>query len=357
MGEMAEEIELIIGNSNSNFSGVTSTMLQVLSHQQKLINLRVMGKHHLPDPSVYISFWQVAKLCRRPLSNGRFRIFQARRVDEMIQALLLKHLFRAKIKIVFSSAAQRYRSGFTLWLTRRMDAVIATCEASAKYLQNPPDKVIYHGVQTKSYVPAIDKLEAWKNLQLANKVKTTGKYGIAILGRVRKQKGVHHFVDACLDVLQKHPDFTAVVIGPISESHQAFVDELKNSIELAKMSDRIIFAGEQNFSEIPKIFSSLSLVAALSDNEGFGLTILEAMCSEAAVLATEAGAWPEVIRQGVDGYVVPVNDIEQIKDKLDNMLSDHNRLVKMGQDGRQRVLDHYTVEREAQQLCDFFRAM
>ena len=56
------EVELIIGNSNSNFSGVTSTMLQVLSEQQKLINLRVMGKHHLSDASLNISFWQVVKL-------------------------------------------------------------------------------------------------------------------------------------------------------------------------------------------------------------------------------------------------------------------------------------------------------
>jgi mannosyltransferase len=39
------EIELIIGNSNSNFSGVTSTMLQVMSYQKGLINLRIMGPH------------------------------------------------------------------------------------------------------------------------------------------------------------------------------------------------------------------------------------------------------------------------------------------------------------------------
>ncbi len=88
--QLSDEIELIIGNSNSNFSGVTSTMLQVLPEQQKLINLRVMGKHHLPDTSLNISFWQVVKMCRKPLSDGRFRIFHARRVDEMIQALLLK---------------------------------------------------------------------------------------------------------------------------------------------------------------------------------------------------------------------------------------------------------------------------
>ena len=76
-----DEIELIIGNSNSNFSGVTSTMLQLLSEQQKLINLRVMGKHHLTDESLNISFWQVANMCRKPLADGRFRIFHVKVAD------------------------------------------------------------------------------------------------------------------------------------------------------------------------------------------------------------------------------------------------------------------------------------
>ena len=52
-----DEIELIIGNSNSNFSGVTSTMLQVMSYQKELINLRIMGIYFLTDPTLAISFW------------------------------------------------------------------------------------------------------------------------------------------------------------------------------------------------------------------------------------------------------------------------------------------------------------
>lgn len=352
-----EEIELIIGNSNSNFSGVTSTMLQLLSAQQKLINLRVMGKHHLPDESLNISFWQVVKLCQKPLQDGRFRIFHARRVDEMIQALLLKHLFRSKIKIVFSSAAQRHRSGFTLWLTDRMDALLAMCNASASYLHRKPDAVIYHGVKTDVYMPPADKDAAWQALSILPPSINKGKKGIAILGRVREQKGVHLFVRSCIKLLDKYPDYTAVVVGSISASNESFVKELQTEIDNAGLSERIVFAGEQNFADIPKIFSALSLVVALSDNEGFGLTILEAMSSEAAVLASEAGAWPEVVREGVDGYVVPVNDLPAVINKMDLLLSDQHKLAQMGIDGRKRVLEHYSVQREAKQLVDFFRRL
>jgi mannosyltransferase len=351
------EVELIIGNSNSNFSGVTSTMLQVLSHQKDLINLRIMGKHHLPDESLNISFWQVANMCRKRLANGKSRIFHARRVDEMIQALILKHIFRAKIKIVFSSAAQRYRSGFTLWLTDRMDAVLAMCKASASYLHRKPDAVIYHGVKTGVYTPASDKTKAWQSLNILPQDIPKRKHGIAILGRVRKQKGVHLFVEACITLLANKPDYQAVIVGSISSSNEAFVNELKDKISQAGLANQIIFAGEQNFEDIPKIFSSLSLVVALSENEGFGLTILEAMSSGSAVLASEAGAWPEVVRQGVDGYVVPVNDLAAVTDKMSVLLSDKEKLSQMGNDGRDRVLEHYSVEREAKQLVTFFRGL
>jgi mannosyltransferase len=175
------------------------------------------------------------------------------------------------------------------------------------------------------------------------------------LGRVRAQKGVHIFVKSCIKLLDKYPDYTAVIVGLISPSNESFVKVLRAEIEHAGLSQRIVFAGEQHFADIPKIFSGLSLVVALSDNEGFGLTILEAMSSGAAVLASEAGAWPEVVRQGTDGYVVPVNDLTAVVDKMELLLGDQEKLTQMGINGRERVLAHYSVQREAKQLVEFFR--
>ena len=346
-----DEVELIIGNSNSNFSGVTSTMLQVMSQQRGMINLKIMGKHFLPDPSLAISFWQTALMCRKPLKSGKWRIFHARRVDEMIQGVILKYIFRAKIKLVFSSAAQRHRSGSTLWLTRRMDGVIAVSNRSATYLADPPAMINPHGVQITDYVPAKDKLHAWKELGFG------GKYGIGILGRVRKQKGVHLFVEACIQLLDKHPDFNAVIVGAISGSNKELVNQWKSQIEQAGLSQRIHFTDELPFEKIPPIFSTLSLVCALSDNEGFGLTVLEAMSSGAAVLATQAGAWEDIIRPGIDGYIVPVNDQAAVTEKMDVLLSDPEKLLTMGQTGRLRVEQQYGVEHEAQRLVDYFRSL
>ncbi|MFQ3191741.1 MAG: mannosyltransferase, partial [Paraglaciecola sp.] len=303
------------------------------------------------EPALAISFLETAKLCRVPLKNGKWRIFHARRVDEMIQGILLKYLFRAKIKLVFSSAAQRKRSVSTVWLTRKMDAVIAVSKRSAGFLCDPPNLVSPHGVQVNDYLAAKDKQQAWADLGFG------GKYGVGILGRVRKQKGVHLFVEACIQLFDKYPDYHCVVVGAISSSNKEFVEQLKLKAAQADMTDRFTFTGELPFKQIPTIFSALSLVSALSDNEGFGLTVLEAMSSGAAVLATEAGAWEEIVRPAIDGYVVPVNNLQAVIEKMDLLLSDTKQLKKMGIEGRKRVEKSYRVEDEATRLIAFFRTL
>ena len=113
-------IQLILGNSNKRFSGVTSTMLQVLPYQKKITELAILGEHHITDNTRILNFHEFCKLCKKTLPDGKSRVFHARRNDEMIQALIAKKLFGAKIKIVFTSTAQRHHSNFTRWLMKQM---------------------------------------------------------------------------------------------------------------------------------------------------------------------------------------------------------------------------------------------
>jgi mannosyltransferase len=347
-----QDIELVLGNSNKRFSGVTSTMLQVLSHQRKLMTLAVMGPHHLPDGTPCLSFIESVKLCKEPLSDGRKRVFHARRNDEMIQALLLKKIFGAKIIPVFTSTAQRHHSNFTKWLMGHMDGIVTTCEAAGSFLEKPADIMIPHGIDLSTYFPTYDKEAAWKKLDLP------GKYGIGIFGRVRHQKGLDILIDAIIPILKENPDPTIVIVGETTPSHQAYLDEQLEKMANAGLSDRVVVLGKQPFSEIPILFRSMSLVAALSRNEGYGLTAPEAMASGTAVIASEAGAWKEVLRDGIDGYVVPCGDVAATKQALTSILAKlPAELLEMGMNGHQRIQDCYTIEQEAQSLCDYFKKL
>ena len=351
MVEEHAEVVVILGNSNSRFSGVTSTMLQTMSVQRSVIPLKVLGKYHMPDASLSISFFQAIRLLRLPLTCGKPRIFHARRNNEMIQALLLKHLFGCEIKILFTSTAQRHHSRFSRWLMGKMDAVISTCEAAASYLRFKPQAIVPHGIDSEIYQPRDNKQEVLKSIGVI-----TPKC-IGIFGRVRAQKGVDLFVEACLQVLPKLPEYSAVIVGAEEGREREWLASLASKVQAAGLSDRVLFLGEQKFEQVPIIMSAMTLITALSRTEGFGLTVLESMSCAVPVIATEAGAWPEVVREGVDGYVIPVGGLAALVSRLSHLLADEVSLVEMGAQARTRVLEKYTIEREATRLVEIYRSL
>ena len=103
-------------------------------------------------------------------------------------------------------------------------------------------------------------------------------------------------------LLPEFPDWTAVVTGRVTVEHQAFARELERRVAEAGLADRIVFLGE--VPDIKLWYRRLSLYVAPSRNEGFGLTPLEAMASGSPVVASDAGAYADLIAEGETGYVV-----------------------------------------------------
>ncbi len=348
-----KSIEVILGNSNRRFSGVTSTMLRVLEHHKGKIGISVMGKHHLPEDVPSIGFWRCAKLCRSTLPNEKFRVFHARRNNEVIQALILKKIFKAKIKIIFTSTAQREHTWITRWLIKRVDCLVATCSGAAAVLKRKPDKMIPHGVDINTYrLPNEGKKIAWESLGYP------GKYGIGIFARVRQQKGIGILVDAMIPIMKEDPSPTVLIAGETTKSHENFVADLKAKIKSEGLEKRILFIGKVHYAEeVPRLMRGLSIVTALSTIEGFGLPILEAMSSGCAVVASRTGAWEDIIVPEEHGLLVPCNDVKATQEALKKLTSNSESLEKMGLRGRDRIAEGFTIENEASSLLELYKSV
>ena len=207
-----------------------------------------------------------------------------------------------------------------------MDAIIATSDISASFLKREAT-VIPHGVDTDRYAPPADRAAAFAEAGLP------GRYAIGCFGRVRAQKGTDVFVEAMCRLLPRYPDFTAVIVGAITAEQTGFANDLKKRIEAAGLQSRIVITGELPIEEVQRWYQRLTIYAFTSRNEGFGLTLIEAMSAGAALVASRAGAAELVVEDGVTGVLTPPGDVDALVAALEPLMRDPAAAAAMGERG------------------------
>ncbi|WP_139977072.1 glycosyltransferase family 4 protein [Ochrobactrum sp. CGA5] len=331
-----EDVEVVAPNFKRRLSGVTSTIVQLIPLQRaKGLNIATMGPG-LPDTLPHLGWGAFCSFWSKPRTKP-FRIWHARRNIEMLAGIFMRDVLRMKLRLIFTSAAQRDHKPFTKWLIRRMDAVIATSGRSGSFLE-VPHQVIMHGVDLQRFHPPLGDEDNFTASGLP------GKFAIGCFGRVRSSKGTDLFVDAMIALLPKYPDWTAIITGRTTAEHQSFEDALKAKIAAAGLQDRILILGE--VPDIRVWYRRLTLYVAPSRNEGFGLTPLEAMASQTAVVASDAGAYAEMIVDGT-GTSVAAGDGEALRKAIEPYLADPALAVRDGKNALRHVRATFPLEKEA----------
>ena len=341
-----DALEVVIPNLNWRYSGGTAVNRTIAPLIAERWRAAWLGPDQ-PDGIAGLTLSDLVRLRFRRPAHGKARIWHARRNVEMIAGLSL-NLLGYRFALIFNSASQREKTWLTNFLIARMDAVIATSELAAEYLQRPAT-VILHGIDVDLYVPPADRLAAFAETGLP------GKYAIGTFGRVRKQKGSDLFVEAMRRLLPRYLDFCAVVVGLTTVDNLPFVEGLKHEIAAAGLTNRIRFLGELPVEEVPLWYQRISIYVFASRVEGFGLTMLEAMAAGDAVVAARAGAAEMIITDGDDGVLTPVDDVEALVAALEPLMREPERIEAMGARARARVVSAFSRDREADEISAVYR--
>ncbi|WP_145107924.1 glycosyltransferase family 4 protein [Cereibacter sediminicola] len=342
MAVQPERIEVIAPNLKRRLSGVTATIARLVPVQASMIGIVATGPG-LPAGTPHLPLWRLPFLPR-----DSWRVWHARRNTEMLLGLLLRHVLRRRLKLLFTTASQRRHTGYTRWLIGRMDALVATSRRSASYLERPCE-VILHGIDTDTFRPG-DRAEVRARLGLPEAV-LVGCYG-----RIRAQKGTDVFVHAMMRLLPDRPGVAAVVMGRAVGEHQAFLDALKAEVAQAGLAERILFRPEVTVDRMPDWYRALDLYVAPQRWEGFGLTPLEAMACGVPVVATRVGAFEELL-SGETGRLVPPGDLEAMVSEVAAMLDDGPMRARMARAARARTLAGFRIEDEAAALVALYRRL
>ena len=187
--------------------------------------------------------------------------------------------------------------------------------------------------------------------------KLPGRYAIGCFGRVRLQKGTDVFVEAMCRLLPRYPDFTAVIVGAVAVEQTAFANHLNKRINVAGLGSRIVITGELPIEDVQRWYQRLTIYAFTSRNEGFGLTLIEAMAAGAALVASRAGAAELVVEDGVTGVLVPPGDVDALVAALEPLMRDPTLSVAMGAGGRERVLANFSLDAEAGRIVEVYQTV
>ncbi|TWE06168.1 N-acetyl-alpha-D-glucosaminyl L-malate synthase BshA [Neobacillus bataviensis] len=113
------------------------------------------------------------------------------------------------------------------------------------------------------------------------------------------------------------------------------------------LEEKIIFLGKQE--NLEELYSISDLMLLLSEKESFGLVALEAMACGVPCIGTNVGGIPEVIEQGVSGYICEVGDLEDISRKAVSLLSDFDLHQKMSLKALDTVKTKFRADRIVEQ--------
>lgn len=329
------------------FSGINATMEALLPVMKRTIPIACCGKNLSEKmPTTTLRDWL------RSSKRDQWRIWHSRRNNDMIVGLFLRYVLRHKLIMLWTSAAQRRHTWFTRQLYRHMDAIIATTETAANFLDRS-STVSHHGVDTSVYTPPQSRSAVRADLNLPNQ-RTLG-----VFGRVRPQKGTGDLVEALCQVLPEFPNWRIVFVGATTEQYLPYKQQLESQLQKVGIDHQVTFTGFlKNFDDLPKWYQAVDVVGCVSRNEGFGVTCLEGMASGAPVLATKAGAWPDIVEEGKTGWIAEANDPADLARALRLTLSTSQAdLFRMGQQALATIHDRYTIHHESDRIVAVYREL
>lgn len=159
---------------------------------------------------------------------------------------------------------------------------------------------VYNGVKNNDYY-------------ISNKRrKNQSKYiKMIMVGGIQKTKGQEYAIKVIGRLLQSGIDARLDIIG---DGSSKYIGYLKRIVSQYHLESKITFCGYQN--NIEKVLIDYDIGLMCSRNEGFGRVTAEYMMAGLAVLASDSGANPELIREGIDGMLYAYGDIEDMEKKL-----------------------------------------
>lgn len=235
----------------------------------------------------------------------------------------------------------RGRKAAIRWLVSQLYAA-ALRRATLVFFQNPDDR---------------DDFARWGILPKTTKVVLVNGSGVdtdffalsdlpdpplrfVLIARLLRDKGIREYAEAAAYLRQTHPEMECHLVGPLDSNPEA-IDES----EVLAWQEAGQVAWHGRLSDVRPAIAAAHVYVLPSYREGTPRSVLEAMSMGRPIITTDAPGCRETVREGVNGFLIPVRDAEALATAMERFLLEPERVAQMGAESRRIAVEKYDVHK------------
>jgi glycosyltransferase involved in cell wall biosynthesis len=205
----------------------------------------------------------------------------------------------------------------------------------SKHKQEVEVDTLYLGANLSVFHPVIDATKDWD---------------IAFMGRFEKMKAVDLFPEMLVRLKPQFPKLKFLMTGDGS-----LKTDLLRDFEQRGVSDLVDYQGVVDTKMVPELLNRSRVFLYPSREEPFGLSILEAMACEIPVVTTNVYGPSEILTQGVDGLMVPPDDVETLAESVKSLLENTDLRISLGRNARKKIESQFDIKQHYENLVNLYK--
>jgi glycosyltransferase involved in cell wall biosynthesis len=340
-------LEMFVADCYEDFSKHSSCHVVVEKDSKLDLYLENIEKFYLVRNKLFPIF-PALKLAKY-IDKYEIDIIHFHWTKDSILVVLAKLLSKRKVQVIQSRHMRmtRFKDDiYHRWIYRNIDMMHAVTQDVEKQLYKfipqevrPKMEMIYLGVSVP--VHDIKLLE-----QLKDKYAIEKQFVVGIVGRIEKDKGQYKVIEAIAQL--RDFNIKLIIVGNTMEKD--YLETLKEKVTELHLNDQVVFTGFTK--DVNEHMSLCDAIVLATENETFGLVVIEAMANKKVIIASNKGGPTEIIEDGVDGLFFDGTSSDlakQIKYLYDNKI----KKEEIALNGFKKITQMFAKEQQMEKLYKF----
>jgi glycosyltransferase involved in cell wall biosynthesis len=233
--------------------------------------------------------------------------------------------------VPFSGLYRKFLMGLSRWVLRHSDVVRAISsftEEKVRRIVSEKPVIVF---------PTYTDIELF--LEKPSDLINLEEAMVLFVGALVYLKGVHRLLEAMAEVRRKQPQACLVIIG-----QGDYQDELEHRAESLGLTEAVEFIPPMSQAALRDYMRRCRLLVLPSLSEGLGRVLIEAMACGRPVVGTRMGGIPDLIQDGVNGYLIPPDEVAPLADRITYLLAHPGEAAEMGARGRAFVTETFSTD-------------